>query len=321
MSSSGMERIISWVTEPGQSADAPGPLEQRREIGVHVAGIAAPPGNLFARRRELAQRLAVARDVGEDDEHVQPAFEGEVLGDGQRRTRRQQPFDGGILGDVEEQDRSLERRALGEARAEEAGLALGHAHRGEDDDELVGGIAPGHGRLRGDLRGELGGRQAEAGEDRQLLPAHERVEAVDRRDAGLDELVRVVAGDRVDRRPVDVAVGLGLHRRPAVDRTAGAVEDAADQIEPDGRARDLAPRADARVGQVEPGRAGQHLDDDPIPFDREHLAASYRCRRARRRRRARCSRPPPPARRAAAPPHRTPSGSRPSASRVRPRRS
>ena len=243
---------------------------------VHVAGIAAPSRDLLARRRELAQRLAVARDVGEDDEHVEPPLEREVLGDGQRRTRRQQPLDRGIFGDVEEENRSLERRALGEARAEEAGLALGHAHRGEDDDELVGSVAPGHGRLRGDLRGELGGRQAEAGEDRQLLPAHERVQAVDRRDPGLDELVRMVAGDGVDRRPVDVAVGVGLHRRPTVDGTAGAVEDAADQVEPDGGAGDLAAGADARVGQVQAGGAGQHLDDDPVPVDREHLATPDR---------------------------------------------
>ena len=41
--------------------------------------------------------------------------------------------------------------------------------RGEHDHELVGSIAPRDGRLRCDLRGELGGREAEAGKDRQLL--------------------------------------------------------------------------------------------------------------------------------------------------------
>ena len=207
---------------------------------------------------------------------MEPLLEREVLGDRQRRTRSEQPLDRGILGDVEEENRSLECRALGEPRAEEPGLALGHAHRGEDDHELVGSIAPGYGRLRRDLRGELGGRQAEPGEDRQLLAADERVQAVDRRDPGLDELVRMVAGDGVDRRSVDVAVRIGLHRRPAVDGTAGAVEDAADQIEPDGGTRDLAASTDARVGEVQARGARQHLDDDPVPFDREHLAAPDR---------------------------------------------
>ena len=64
----------------------------------------------------------------------------------------------------------------------------------------------------------------------------------------------------------------GWTRRPAVDRTAGAVEDAPDQIDSDGGASDLAPGANARVGQVQAGCARQHLDDDPLSFDREHLA-------------------------------------------------
>ena len=47
-----------------------------------------------------------------------------------------------------------------------------------------------------------------------------------------------------------------------------------DQIEPDGGAGHLATGADARVGQVQAGGAGQHLNHDPIPVDREHLATS-----------------------------------------------
>ena len=176
-------------------------------IVAAVLAFISPENTFAAIADKLAQGLAVARDVGEDDEHVEPLLERKVLGDGQRRARGQQPLDRGIFGDVEEEDRSLERRALGEARPEECGLTLGHAHRGEDDDELIRGTAPGDGRLRRDLGCELGGREAETGEDRQLLSAHERVQTVDCRDPGLDELVRMVAGDGVDRRSVDVAAG------------------------------------------------------------------------------------------------------------------
>ena len=256
----------------GQAANTSRTLEQGCEVAVHVARIAAPPRNLLARRSQLAQGLGVARDVCEDDEHVEPPFEGEVLGDRQRGPRGQKPLDRGILGDVEEENRPLERRALREARTEEIRLTLGDAHGREDDDELAAGFAPGHGRLGCDLRREFCGRQAEAGEDRQLLSAHERVETVDRRDAGLDELVRVVAGDGVDRRAVDVAVRVGLHRRAAVDRATRPVQDASNQIDADGCPGDLAPRANARVRQVQAGCARQHLDDDPVPFDRQHLA-------------------------------------------------
>ena len=60
-----------------------------------------------------------------------------------RRTRSEQPLDRGVLGDVEEENGALERCAFGEPRAKEPGLALRHAHRGEDDHELVGASLPG----------------------------------------------------------------------------------------------------------------------------------------------------------------------------------
>ena len=78
------------------SIDA-GALEERRQVGVHVPGIAAPAGDLLARGGHLAQRLAVVRDVGHHDQHVQAVLEGEVLGVGQRDARREQPLDRRIL--------------------------------------------------------------------------------------------------------------------------------------------------------------------------------------------------------------------------------
>src|SRR6185437_16771826 len=98
-------------------------------------------------------------------------------------------------------------------------------------------------------------RQSEAGEDRQLLATDERVQAVDRGDARLDELGRMVTGDGVDRHPVHIPVRVGLQGWPAVDRASGAVEDAPDEIAADGGARDLAARAHAGARQVEAGGA------------------------------------------------------------------
>ena len=71
------------MTEPRPAADAPGAFEQRREVGVHVAGVAAAPGHLVARGGDFAQRLAVVGHVDEDDEDVHAELEGEVLRGGQ----------------------------------------------------------------------------------------------------------------------------------------------------------------------------------------------------------------------------------------------
>ena len=93
-----------------------------------------------------------------------------------------------------------------ELAAEELRLPSGDAHGGEDDHDL--GVVAGRSRLGSDPGGESVGGQPGAGEDRQLLAADERDEAVDGRDTGLDELVGVGASDRVERQAVDVAVGV-----------------------------------------------------------------------------------------------------------------
>ena len=50
--------------------DAAGALVDGGQIGVHVAGEAAPAGHLLAGRRHLAQRLGVRRHVRQDHQHV-----------------------------------------------------------------------------------------------------------------------------------------------------------------------------------------------------------------------------------------------------------
>ena len=64
----------------GVAVESTGALEDRGQIGVHVAGVAASAGDLLAGGGHFAQRLAVVGHVGEDHEHVEAAFEGEVLG-------------------------------------------------------------------------------------------------------------------------------------------------------------------------------------------------------------------------------------------------
>ena len=172
---------------------------------------------------------------------MQPALEGEVLGDRQRGTRREQPLHRGVVGEVQEEHGALERCSPRQtARRKKLASRWVTPIAAKTTTNSSPSVAAGHAGLRGDLRGQLGGGQAEAREDRQLLAAHERVEAVDRRDARLDELGGVIASDGVDRLPVDVTVGLGLERRPAVDRSARTVEDAPDEVDADGRPRDLA---------------------------------------------------------------------------------
>ena len=95
-------------------------------------------------------------------------------------------------------------------------------------------------------------------------------------DAGLDEVGRLLAAVRVDRRAVDVEARLGDDRRAAVDRLADAVEDAAEQLGRDVDLGDLFEEADLGLVDVDALRALEDLDDGDVAGDLEHLAASAR---------------------------------------------
>ena len=86
----------------------------------------------------------------------------------------------------------------------------------------------------------------------------------------------MVPSNRVHGQPVDVAIGLRLQWRPAVDRAARTIEDAPDQVDADGRASHFATTPNNRVGQVEPSCSGEDLNDDAVAIHGEHLAAADR---------------------------------------------
>ena len=182
---------------PVAPADHAGPLEDRGEVGVHVAGIAPPSGNLLPGGAQLAQRLAVVGDVGQHDEHVHAALERQVLRLRQREPGRQQALDGRVAGAVEVEHAAREGVARLEAPEEVLRLPLGEAERDEDHRERLGARRA---RVGHHPRRELEAREAGAREDRQLLAAHEGVHPVDGGNAGLDEVRRLAAAHRIERR-------------------------------------------------------------------------------------------------------------------------
>ena len=199
-------------------------------------------------------------------------FKGEVLRGGQRHAGRRDALDGRVVREVYEQDRAVDGAGLPKALDEEVRFLEGDAERGEYDDERV--VRAAHLGLPGDLRRKLGVRQARGREDRQLLPAHERVQAVDGRNTGLNEFLRVTARGRVHRQAVDVVAPLGQNFRPAVDRAAEAVENAAEHVLAHAEFHRAAEEADAAVREVDARGALKELHERVALVDLEHLAAA-----------------------------------------------
>ena len=80
MSSPGMVRMGIWVTEPLAALDDTGALVQAGQVRIQVAGEALTAGDLALGGGELAQSLAIAGHIGQDDQHVLVQVKGQVLG-------------------------------------------------------------------------------------------------------------------------------------------------------------------------------------------------------------------------------------------------
>src|SRR5450759_868155 len=243
-------------------------LVQAREVGVHVSGIAAPSGNLLAGRGDLAQGLAVVRHVGQDDQHLHVVLERQELGHGERAPRGDDALDRRVLGQVHEEADPLQRARLGEGGLEERCFAAGDAHGAEHDGELLTGDDLG---VLHDLRRDLVARQARTAEDRELLPADQGVQAVDGADAGLDEVVGVIAGVRVDGRAADLELLLGEHFAAAVYRLSQPVQDPAQQADRDAELDDLALKPDLAIAHVQAVGCPEDLDHRKVTVELDDL--------------------------------------------------
>jgi hypothetical protein len=135
------------------------------------------------------------------------------------------------------------------------------AHRREHDPERL--LGPEDLGLAGDLQGDLVVRQAGPGEEGKFLAADEGVESVDRRDAGLDELRRVLPRIRVDRRPDNLDPFLRHDRRSAVDRFAGPAQDPPQHVSGHVELDRLAEELHGGLA-VDPRRPLEDLDDDDV---------------------------------------------------------
>ena len=243
------------------AGDDPGPLVDGGEVAVEVAGVALPGRDLAPQGGDLAQGLAVVRDVGHDHQDVAVLLEGEILGQGEGGAGGGQPLDRGGVGEAQEEGDLLEGAGLAEVLDEEAGDVVLHAHGREDHAEAA--LLPGDRRLAGDLGRDQVVGEAGAGEDGELLAPDQRVHHVDGGEPRLDALAGILPGGRVDGQTVDVEEGLGRRLGEAVQRPPLAVEGAPEHRRGNPDPLGLAPEADPDGGEGEAGRPLEDLDHRP----------------------------------------------------------
>ena len=114
--------------------------------------------------------------------------------------------------------------------------------------------------------------QAGAGEDGQLLPAHQRIQSVNGGNTGLDELVRIVTGGGVHGKAVDVPVRLGQNGGAAVNGNAHAGEHSAHHVLTDSQLQRVPQKAHLGLGKVDACGGLVELHHGGVAVDLQHLA-------------------------------------------------
>ena len=203
---------------------------------------------------------------------MEVVLEGQILGGRKGHARCQEPLHGRIVGLVEEQHRARQGAGPFELLGEEGHLSLGDAHGGKDHREFA--VLADDPRLPGDLGRQFVGGKAGTREDGELLATNQGQQRIDGRDAGLNELLGLLTGHRVDRGAADGKALLCDHRRQAIDGLADAVETPTDHLPGDAEAGHTLHQTDGGGGKIDARRFLEHLKDGDLVGYLDHLTAA-----------------------------------------------
>ena len=229
------------MTEPGRPSHAPAAFKNLRQVGIEIAGISLAPGHFIAPGRDFPQRFRVVGHVGHQHQNLVTVLEREKLRQAQRDAGRNHPFERRFVGEIQEYGGSRKQPRFFESLLEICRGIVRNAERHKYHREGFGPF--GNPRLQSDLSGQLIVRESRSREDRELLPAHHRVHAVDRGNAGLDEILRKRARGGIQRSAMHVHSGFRDGRRQSVSGPSQTVENAAEHFPRDTRMECLAAKA------------------------------------------------------------------------------
>ena len=174
-----------------------GLLIDLRQIGVERTGHRVLRRNLIHTVRYDGQRIGVKGHVRQQHQHLFTLIDGEIFGGGQGHVRHEQTLHRGILRGIDERNDAIERTGVFEHLLEVEEVVVRETHAAQDD--LVGLGTQRHVGHHG-VVGLVG-----VGEERDLLPRHDRIVQVDAGNTRGDQLRRLDTAVRVYRRAADLA--------------------------------------------------------------------------------------------------------------------
>ena len=206
-----------------------GALIDRRQLAVQIAREAFTAGDLSFGGGDLTHCLGERSHIRQDDKDMHVLLKGQIFGHCKRHLRGDQTLHDRIVRKVQEHCDMVRNAAFLKGVPEEIRNVVLYAHGGEHDGELLIGTFAQR-RLLYDLCRELIMGKPVSGEDRKLLPADQCGQSIDRRDAGMDIVPRILTADRVERKPVYIPLQSRDDGAEIVDGLSDAVEGAPQHI-------------------------------------------------------------------------------------------
>ena len=231
------------------------------QVGVERTGHRVLRRDLIHTVRHDGQRIGIERHVGQQDKHLLALVHREVLGGRKRHVGDEQPLHGRVLGRIDERHDAVEGTGVLEHRLEIEEVVVGESHAAQDD--LVGLGTQRHIGHHGVI-GLVG-----VGEERDLLPRHDRIVQVDAGNTRGDQLRRLDTAVRVYRRAADLA-RLALDDLTAFERLAVGVEEASREVVRHAQLGRFAVEDHFRVGRQSLGTR-ENLQRHVLAHDFHHL--------------------------------------------------
>ena len=189
-------------------------------------------------------------------------LDSEVLGCRESHIRDKKTLHSRILRRIDKRDDTIQCTSVGESIAEEIIVIISHTHTAEDN--LVSlGTHRHHSH-------NLVERLVRISKKRNLLTRHESIVKVDTSDTRSDELRRLLATHRVDRRTSDLHL-LTLNLRSPIDRLSISIEETSCKLIADLERRSLAKESNLGIGRNATSTL-KDLESDIVTHNLYHLS-------------------------------------------------
>ena len=232
------------------------------QIGIQGTRHGVFRRNLVHTVGDYCQSIRIVGHVGEQHQHLFVLLHSKIFGRTQGHIRDQDAFYGGVFRRIDETDNTIQRTGVAKRILKEEIIVIRHTHAAQDN--LIG-LGP-----QGYHCHYLVERLVGVGEERDLLPGHQRVVQVDTGNTRSNQFGWLLAANGIHGRTTNFDI-FTFGYRTAIDRITIRVEETAGQLVTHLQGRSLSHEHDFSI-RTDTFRTGKDLQGHFIADNLYHLS-------------------------------------------------